>query len=148
MYKNGVWTPVDPPEGVKPIRCKWIFRKKRGPDGNVETFKARLVVKGYTQKEGIDYEDTFSSVAMLKSIHILLSIAAALDYEIWQMDMKTVFLNWNLDERIYMAQPDGFIEKGQEEKVYELQRSIYGLKQVSRTCNIIFDETIKTYGFI
>jgi len=148
MYKNGVWTLVDPPEGVKPVGCKWIYKKKRGPDGNVETFKARLVAKGYTQKEGIDYEDTFSPVAMLKSIRILLSIAAALDYEIWQMDVKTAFLNGNLDERIYMAQPDGFIEKGLEEKVCELQKSIYGLKQASRSWNIRFDETVKTYGFV
>ena len=83
-----------------------------GPDGNVETFKARLVAKGYTQQEGIDYEETFSSIVMLKSIRILLSIAAALDYEIWKMDVKTAFLNGNLDERIYMAQPDGFVEEG------------------------------------
>ena len=91
MYKNDVWTLVDLPEGVKLIGCKWIFKKKRGPDGNVKTFKARLVSKGYTQKEGINYEDTFSLVAMLKSIRILLSITAALDYEIWQMDVKIAF---------------------------------------------------------
>jgi hypothetical protein len=78
----------------------------------VETFKARLVTKGFTQKEGIDYEETFLPVAMLKSIRILLSIAAYFDYEIWQMDVKTTFLNGNLDECIYMMQPDGFIKGG------------------------------------
>ena len=74
-------------------------------------------------------------------------IAAALDYEIWQMDVKTVFLNGNLDERIYMQQPEGFIKNGQEGKVCELQRSTYGLKQASRSWNIRFDETVKTFGF-
>ena len=148
MYSNGVWTLVDPPEGIKPIGCKWVYKKKRGPDGNVETFKARLVAKGYTQKEGIDYDETFSPVAMLKTIRILLSIAAALDYEIWQMDVKTVFLKGNLDERIYMRQPEGFVQDGQEGKVCELQKSIYGLKQASRSWNIIFDDTVQTCGFL
>ena len=77
----------------------------------METFKARLVAKGYTQKEGFDYEETFSLVAMIKSIRILLSIAAHMDYEIWQMDVKTAFLN-GLEETIYMVQPEGFIAKG------------------------------------
>ena len=94
-------------------------------DGKVETCKARLVAKGYTQKEGIDYEETFSLMAMLKSIRILLSIAASLDLEIRQMDVKTTFLNRSLDESIYMMQLEGFIEKGQVEKVCMLQKSIY-----------------------
>ncbi|RVW85792.1 Retrovirus-related Pol polyprotein from transposon TNT 1-94 [Vitis vinifera] len=93
MYSNSVWELVDLPEGIKPIGCKWIYKRKRGPNGKVETFKARLVAKGFTQKEGVDYEDTFSPVAMLKSIRILLSIAAYYGYEIWQMDVKTTFLN-------------------------------------------------------
>ncbi|KAK1569067.1 hypothetical protein Q3G72_032160 [Acer saccharum] len=116
MFDNKVWSLVDLPKGIKPIGCKWVYKRKRGMDGKVETFKARLVAKGYTQKEGIDYEETFSPVAMLKSIRILLSIAASLDLEIWQTDVKTAFLNGSLDESIYMMQPEGFIENIQTEK--------------------------------
>ncbi|KAL8125161.1 hypothetical protein AgCh_012728 [Apium graveolens] len=102
MYSNQVWELVESPKGIKPIGCKWIYKKKRGLDKKVKVWKARLVAKGYTQKEGIDYEETFSPVVMLKSICILLSIAAHLDYEIWQMDVKTAFLNGSLEETIYM----------------------------------------------
>ena len=86
-------------------------------------------------------------MAMLKSIRILLSMVAILDYEIWQMDVKTAFLNGNLDEDIYMSQPKRFIEKGQEQRVCRLLKFIYGLKQASRYWNIRFDETIKLFGF-
>ena len=147
MYSNSVWELIDPLEDVRLIGCKWIFKRKRGIDGKVETFKARLVAKGYTHKEGVDYEETFSPVAMLKSIRILLSIVACLDYEIWKMDVKTAFLNGYLKESIYMMQPEGFMAKGQQKKVCKLLRSIYGLKQASRSWNLCFDETIKTYGF-
>ena len=86
------------------------------------------MAKGYTKKQRIDYIETFSPVAMLKSIRILLAVAASLNYEIWQMDVKTAFLNGNLEENIYMRQPEGFIAKGEEHMVCKLQRSIYGLK--------------------
>ncbi|WRX23197.1 Integrase [Theobroma cacao] len=147
MDYNKVWTLVDPSEGIKPIGWKWIYKRKTRSDGKVETFKARLVAKGFTQREGIDYEDTFSPVAMVKSIRILLSIATHLDYEIWQMDVKIAFLNGDLEERIYMTQSEGFIKKGHEHKVCELHRSIYGLKQASRSWNIRFDTAIKSYDF-
>jgi hypothetical protein len=93
MYSNNVWSLVKALNDIKLIDCKWVYKRKRGEDGKVETFKARLVTKGFTQKEGIDYEETFSPIAMLKSIQLLLAIAAHFDYEIWQMDVKTAFLN-------------------------------------------------------
>ena len=105
------------------------------------------MAKGYTQKEGIDYEETFSPVAMLKSIRILLSIATHYDYEIWKMDVKTAFLKGNLEEEIYMMQLEGFIAKNQEYMVCKLKRSIYGLKQTSRSWKIKFDQAIKSFGF-
>ncbi|TYK04622.1 gag/pol protein [Cucumis melo var. makuwa] len=116
MYFNSVWTLVDQPNDVKSIGYKWIYKRKRDQGGKVQTFKARLVAKGYNQREGVDYEETFSPIAMLKSIRILLSIATFYDYEIWHKDVKTTFLNGNLEESIYMTQPEGFIKKGQEQK--------------------------------
>ncbi|KAK9020229.1 hypothetical protein V6N11_054719 [Hibiscus sabdariffa] len=148
MSDNQVWTLVEPPEGIKPIGCKWVFKKKTDMDGNVQTYKGRLVAKGYRQIHGIDYDETFSPVAMFKSIRILLAIAAFHDYEIWQMDVKTAFLNGKLEEDVYMTQPEGFVTPKNAGKVCKLQRSIYGLKQASRSWNLRFNDAIKEFGFI
>ena len=86
MYTNQVWELIDAPIGVKPIGCKWVFKKKIDMKGNISAYKARLVAKGFAQRQGIDYDETFSPVAMLKSIRILLVIAAYMDYEVWQKD--------------------------------------------------------------
>jgi hypothetical protein len=110
MDDNKVWNLVDPPDGVKPIECKWIYKKKRDMDGNVHIYKARLVAKGFRQVQGVDYDETFSPVAMHKSIWIILAIAAYFNYEIWQMDVKTAFLNGNLTEDVYMTQPERFVD--------------------------------------
>ncbi|KAL0433470.1 UNVERIFIED_CONTAM: Retrovirus-related Pol polyprotein from transposon TNT 1-94 [Sesamum latifolium] len=124
------------------------LQRKLGADGEVTAFKARLVAKGYTQRPGVDFEETYSPVAMAKSIRILLAIAAWYDYEIWQMDVKTAFLNGFVEEEIFMDQPEGFTAVGEEQKVCHLQRSIYGLKQASRSWNTYFDEVIRGYDFI
>ncbi|KAK8597307.1 hypothetical protein V6N12_065778 [Hibiscus sabdariffa] len=148
MSSNQVWTLVEPPEGIKPIGCKWVFKKKTDMDGNVQTYKGRLVAKDFRQIHGIDYDETFSPVAMFKSIRILLTIATFHDYEIWQMDVKTAFLNGKLEEDVYMTQPEGFVAPDNAEKVCKLQRSIYGLKQASRSWNLRFNDAIKDFGFI
>ncbi|KAD4179844.1 hypothetical protein E3N88_28435 [Mikania micrantha] len=148
MYDNQVWDLVDLPPNSKAVGSKWIFKKKTDMDGNVHTFKARLVAKGFTQTQEIDNEETFSPVAMTKSIRILIAIAAYHDYEIWQMDVKTAFLNGHLNEDVYMVQPEGFVNPKYPDKVCKLKKSIYGLKQASRSWNLHFDEKIKEYGFI
>ncbi|GKF50729.1 retrotransposon protein, putative, ty1-copia subclass [Tanacetum coccineum] len=116
-------------------------------DGNVHTFKARLIAKGYTQTYGVDYRETFYHVADIRAIRILLAIVVFYDYEIWQMDVKTAFLNGNLSEDVYMVQPEGFVDPKHPNKVCKLQRSIYRLKQASRSWNKRFDEEIKKIGF-
>ncbi|GJZ39948.1 retrotransposon protein, putative, ty1-copia subclass [Tanacetum coccineum] len=147
MMDNMVWVLVDLPPGCKTVGSKWFFKKKTDMDGIVHVYKARLVAKGYTQLYGVDYEETFSPVADIRAIRILISIAAYYDYEIWQMDVKTTFLNGYLDEEIYMVQPEGFVDPNHPRKVCKLQRSIYGLKQASRSWNKRFDEEIKRFGF-
>ena len=91
MYENKVWTLVDLPNDRQAIENKWILKKKSDADGNITVYKARLVAKGFRQVQGVDYDETFSPVAMLKSVRIMLAIAAFYDYEIWQMDVKTLF---------------------------------------------------------
>ncbi|GJT57450.1 retrotransposon protein, putative, ty1-copia subclass [Tanacetum coccineum] len=107
---NQVWCLVDLPPNSQTVGSKWIFKKKTDMDGNVHTFKARLVAKGYTQTYDVDYGETFSPVADIRVIRILVAIAAFYDYEIWQMDVKTAFLNVHLSEDVYMVQPKGFVD--------------------------------------
>ena len=106
------------------------------------------MAKDFKQVHGIDYDETFSPVSMVKSIKILLAIAGYYDYEIWQMDVKTAFLNGSLEEDVYMIRPEGFIDPKFAKMVCKLLRSIYGLKQASRRWNRRFDETVKEFGFI
>ncbi|KAJ9564698.1 hypothetical protein OSB04_000664 [Centaurea solstitialis] len=146
MYDNQVWELTDLPQHCRAVGRKWVFKKKTDMDGNVHTFKARLVAKGFTQTHGIDYDETFSPVAMLKSIRILMAISAYFNYEIWQMDVKTTFMNGKLTEDVYMEQPEGFEDPNNPNKVCKLLKSIYGLKQASRSWNLHFDERIKEFG--
>nr|GFC75133.1 retrotransposon protein, putative, Ty1-copia subclass [Tanacetum cinerariifolium] len=133
MKDNQVWRLVDNPPDCKTVKSKWLFKKKTDMDGSVHTYKDRLVAKGFIQTYGVDYEETFAPVADIRAIRILIAIAAFYDYQIWQMDIKTAFLNGYLDEDIYIVQPEGFIDPKHPRKVCKLQRSIYGHKQASRS---------------
>lgn len=146
MEKN-TWELVDLPPGCKPIKCKLLFRRKRRVDGSIEKHKVRLVAKGFTQKHGIDYFDTYSPVARIATIRLLIAIAATNKLVIHQMDVKTTFLNGELDEKIYMEQPEGFVMPGQENKVCRLRKSLYGLKQAPKQWHQKFDQVILADGF-
>ena len=135
------------PKGCKRVGCKWVFKTKRDSYGNIERHKARLVAKGYTQKDGIDYKETFSPVSKKDSLRIIMALVAHYDLELHQMDVKTAFLNGNLEEEVYMDQPEGFSVKGKEDMVCKLKRSIYGLKQASRQWYLKFNDTITSFGF-
>jgi hypothetical protein len=105
-----------------------MFKKKLRSDGTVDKYKAKLMAKGYTQKEGEDFFDNYSPVARLTIIHVLLSLVVSHGLLVHQINIKTIFLNRELEEEIYMTQHDGFVVKGQKDKVFKLQKSLYGLK--------------------
>jgi len=147
MKDNDVWDLIPLPEGVKPIGNKWIFKTKRDSNGDVERFKARLVVQGYTQKEGIDYTETFSPVSSKDSLRTIMALVAHFDLELHQMDVKTAFLNGNIDETIYMRQPENFVVGDPKKLVCKLKKSIYGLKQASRQWYLKFHQVTLSFGF-
>ena len=148
MKSNEVWDLVELPKGVQAIGCKWVYKTKRDSLGNIERYKARLVAKGFTQKEGIDYTETFSLVSKKDSLRIILALVAHLDLELQQMDVKTAFLNSDIEEEVYMKQPEGFSSREGEHLVCKLKKSIYGLKQASRQWYYKFHGVITSFGFI
>ncbi|KAK1697211.1 hypothetical protein QYE76_013908 [Lolium multiflorum] len=147
MSSNDVWDLVEVPNDAKRVGSKWIYKTKYDPKGNIERFKARLVAKGFTQREGIDYNETFSHVSSKDSFRIVMALVAHFDLELHQMDVKTAFLNGDLDEDVYMTQPEGFVVEGKEHLACRLKKSIYGLKQASRQWYLKFDKIIRTFGF-
>ena len=132
ILQNHAWELVDIPPGNKPIGYKWIFKRKLKVDGSNDKHKAMLVAKGYRQKEGLDYFDTYSPVSRITFIRMLIAIASLNNMEIHHMDVKTTFLNGELHEEIYMEQPEGFVVQGQENKVCKLVKSLYGLKKAPK----------------
>ncbi|UYV65259.1 hypothetical protein LAZ67_3003730 [Cordylochernes scorpioides] len=140
LMKNQTWTYVTLPSDRKAIACKWVYKIKQNADGSNKMFKARLVAKGYSQKPGLDYGETFSPVVKFDSIRTILSLCASLDMEMIQLDVKSAFLNGDLEEELYMEQPQGYENPDFPNHVCSLQKSIYGLKQSPRMWNKKFHE--------
>ncbi|KAM2872438.1 hypothetical protein FF1_019953 [Malus domestica] len=142
MQINQVWLLVEKTNLMKPIGCKWVYKTKRNSKGKVERFKARFVAKGFNQRERVDCNKTFSPVSSKDSLHMISTLVAHFNLEFHQMDIKTVFLNGDLEEDIYMEQPLGFVEEGKGHLLCKLSKSIYGLKQASRQWFMKFDQKV------
>jgi hypothetical protein len=147
LLENNTWILEEPPSGVKPIPVKWVFKVKKDATGHFERFKARLVVKGFKQQEGIDYNEVFAPVSKYVTVRTLMAKAAAEDLDLHQIDIKTAFLHGNLEETIYMKQPPGY-EEGGCNTACKLVKSLYGLKQAPRAWYNRLQEELELIGFV
>ncbi|GJR76371.1 retrovirus-related pol polyprotein from transposon TNT 1-94 [Tanacetum coccineum] len=127
-----IMEPIPAPDNIKPLTLKWLFKNKHDEENTVIRNKTRLVVRGYRQEEGIDFEESFAPVARMEAIRIFLAYAAHKSFTVFQMDVKTAFLHGTLKEDVYVCQPEGFIDADHPSHVYKLKKALYGLKQAPR----------------
>ncbi|GJW12018.1 ribonuclease H-like domain, reverse transcriptase, RNA-dependent DNA polymerase [Tanacetum coccineum] len=147
INRNNTWELTTLSKGHKAIGLKWVFKTKKDANGNIVKHKARLVAKGYIQEHGIDFEEVFAPVARMETIRLLLAIAANNKWEVHHLDVKSAFLHGDLKEEVYVTQPEGFIKKQDQGKVYRLIKALYGLRQAPRAWNIKLDNTLKSLDF-
>jgi hypothetical protein len=147
IEENGTWFLTGLPAGHRPIGLKWVFKIKRDEKGNIAKHKARLVAKGYVQQPGVDFEEVFAPVARMESVRVLLAVAAHQDWLVHHMDVRSTFLNGELEEDVYVLQPPGFIAVGHEGKVLKLKKAPYGLRQAPRAWNTKLDASLRDIGF-
>ena len=145
--KNDVWDVVSRPERKSVVTSKWIYKIKHAADGSIKKYKARFVARGFSQKEGIDYEETFAPVARYTSIRVIMALAAKLGWKLHQMDVKTAFLNGVVEEEVYVEQPLGFETHDRETHVCKLKKALYGLKQAPRMWYGRIDSFLMSLGF-
>ena len=148
LLSHETWNLVDLPKDRNLVGCKWVYKTKRKANGEIDKFKARLVAQGYSQEAGVDYNEVFAPVARYTSIRSVLALANQFDLEAHQMDVVSAFLNGELEDDIYMRQPEGFVDPENPSKVCKLKRSLYGLKQSARCWNQLMDEYLKSSNYI
>jgi hypothetical protein len=146
LVENRTWDLVPLSFGRKLVRCRWIYRTKSATDGQINIYKSRLVAKGFQKVHGIDYDETFSPIVNMDSIHLALAIAVAKGWEVHQMDVKNAFLYGDLSEEIYMEHPQGFMQYSY--LVCRLKKSLYGLKQASRAWYAKMDSYMLSHKFV
>ncbi|GJX75891.1 putative ribonuclease H-like domain-containing protein [Tanacetum coccineum] len=142
-----VWVLVDLPHGMKVIGTKWVYRNKRDERGVVVRNKARLVAQGYTQEEGIDYDEVFAPVARIEAIRLFLAFASFMGFIVYQMDVKSVFLYGTIDEEVYVSQPPGFVDPDHPKKVYKVVKALYGLHQAPRAWYATLSTFLEKHGY-
>jgi hypothetical protein len=146
--RNQVWTLVDPPRDVNVIGTKWGFKNKQGEDGEIMRNKARLVAQCFSQVEGLDFGETFTPIARLEAIRILLAFAVSKGFKLYQIDVKSDFLNGVIKEEVYVRQPPGFENPKYPDRVYKLLKALYGLKQVSRAWYARLKSFLLEHGYV
>ena len=146
IMKNHTWDLVDRPNKCKVIDTKWVYKVKYKSDGTLEKYKARLVAKGFAQVEGFDFQETFAPTTRMTTIHMVLALAIEEGWPVYQMDVKSAFLNGNLKEEVYIEQPSGFMIPGSESKVCRLRKALYGLKQAPRAWYQRIDTFFRSIG--
>ena len=136
------------PKSCKPISMKWVYKLKKNPLDEVVKHKSRLVVKGYRQREMIDYDEVFALLAHFESIHIFIVLEAQECWSLHHLDVKSAFLNGEIKEEIYVSQSDGYVKEGNEEWVLKLKKALNGLKQAPKAWNSKLDDTLKSIDFL
>jgi hypothetical protein len=147
IMKNSVWDIVPRPKGKSIVSSKWLYKIKHAADESVEKYKARFVARGFSQKEGIDYDEIFAPIARYTPIHTVISLASILGWKLHQMDVKTAFLNGEVEQEVYVEQPDGFVVRSKESHVCKLKKALYGLKQAPRVWYDRIDGFLQSLGF-
>ena len=148
LLSNDTWTLVPRPPGINLVTGKWVFRHKFKSDGSLDRYKARWVLRGFTQRPGIDYDETFSPVVKLATIRMVLTLALSCSWRIHQLDVKNAFLHGTLSETVYCVQPTGFVDPSKSNHVCRLNKSLYGLKQAPRAWHSRFASHITSLGFV